>query len=156
MKNLRLFGLAFIFIMFFSCDKSEELLNSGMSAEIDGVKWESLTRVTTMNEEKITITGTSSNKKIITITIWDVTTGTYNVSTSTSSGCQAVYKESADASIEDTYVSASGFTKVTEINTTEKRISGTFEFKLARGLNDILQLENGVFTNLKYNLVNED
>lgn len=151
MKN-RLIGVVFSFILlsFVSCDKIEEALNFGMSANIDSEKWVSVTRLTVLNNNKFTITGTSANGKILVITIDGNTTGTYTLNPLISkTQCGCTYKESISAASTDWYLGSLGTVNLTEVNTTNKTISGTFEFTLVN-LSSIKSVTGGEFKNLSY------
>jgi hypothetical protein len=144
--------LFILMIVMFACsdDNSGSLGLAGMSATIDGTSWETITRVTVLQDGRFVITGTSVSGKILVITINGDREGTYELGL-TSAACGAVYKESATTSTEDAFVSVTGKVILTSVNSSQNKISGTFEFSLLRELTSTpMTVSDGKFDNLFY------
>jgi hypothetical protein len=140
-----------IVVSMISCSKDDDTnLSNKMSATIDNAEWNTITRVTVLNDEKFIITGTSLDGKSLSITTLGTQTGIYELSIS-SIKCAAIYKESVSTSTEDAYAAITGEVELTEVNTGSKEISGTFSFVLTRNLTqEPVNITKGVFNNLKY------
>ncbi len=137
--------------MLLGCSKDEDKPKASMSAQINSVAWSAVTRVTVLTNQKFVITGTSLDGKSISITVSGATAGTYILGTG-SIQCEAVYKKSLTATTEDTYAAITGRVVLTEVNTSAKEISGTFEFAVwnaSLGTSSI-SISGGSFENLKY------
>ncbi len=147
----KIFFLLLLAVVIFSCSKDDDgnIFKASMSALIDDEEWNSVTRLTILEEGKFIITGTSLNGKILTVTIGGTTEGIYELSLS-SAMAGAVYKESASMSIEDAYVSATGEVNLTDVNNSKKRISGTFSFIAIRNLTNTINITEGEFKDLLY------
>jgi hypothetical protein len=164
-KVLMLLGLVLTTTLF-SCkkDDDENVLTASMSATIndgtfadDGVTfnttasnaWTSLTRVTVMTNNVITIAGTSLLGDAVDVTIYGTTEGTYNLGIANQAiqcGC-ALLTTYNNARV--TFASTSGTVVLTKVDTNEKVISGTFSFVLYSG-GVFKTITNGNFENLKY------
>jgi hypothetical protein len=147
----KIFFLFVAAIAISSCSKDDDgnIFKASMSALIDDEEWNSVTRVTILEEGKFIITGTSLNGKILTITIFGTTEGKYELSL-TSAMAGAIYKESASMSTDDAYVSATGEVNLTDVNNSKKRISGTFSFIAIRNLTNTINITEGEFKDLLY------
>ena len=146
-------------LMFVSCSKDSNtptLLSASSSATIDGVAWSNPLLVppfAVKTSTGFTIT-MSSLSGIITSTLivelFGSVTGTYDATiVSTGNKCTAVYTPNISTPT-DTYASTIGKVNVTEINTTNKTISGTFSFTCTNTSLAIKTISNGKFTNAKY------
>jgi hypothetical protein len=120
-----------------------------MSALIGDDEWNSATRVTILEEGKFFITGVSLESKSLSITISGTTEGKYELNL-TAAQVAAVYKESANVTIEDAYYSLTGEVDLTDVNNSKKTISGTFNFVMARNLTTTINITEGKFSNLTY------
>lgn len=149
MKKVIIIIVAVLF--FIGCTKDEEgkIIWPAMSAVIDGVEWNSATRVNVLEEGKFIITGTSLDGKSLSITIFGSAEGVYELNL-TSTKVAAVYKESINMTTEDAYISVSGEVELTEVDTSRKKISGTFSFIVVRNLTNTINITEGEFTNLTY------
>jgi hypothetical protein len=147
----KIFFLFVAAIAISSCSKDDDgnIFKASMSALIDDEEWNSVTRLTILEEGKFIITGTSLNGKILTVTIGGTTEGIYELSLS-SAMAGAVYKESASMSTADAYVSATGEVNLTDVNNSKKRISGTFSFIAIRNLTNTINITEGEFKDLLY------
>ena len=151
MKMRKILFIAVLSVVLFSCSKDDDsILTMKMSATIDNAEWSTITRVTVLTDKGFVITGTSLNGKSISITILGSTEGTYELSL-TSMQFEAVYKESVSTTTEDAYLATSGKVVLTNVNTSSKEISGTFNFILKKSLTgSSVMVTEGTFTNLKY------
>lgn len=163
MKHIS-FSLSVLFIVVIiamsSCKKEDvqELITStaSMSAKIDGTSWSAVTRVTKHfeNSQKFVISGTSTNGEVLVITVFGDTQGTYSSSTSIDSlsakvGC--VWQPDASSPTTDNYVSQSGTVTFSSVNTSDKKVSGTFSFSLLdQSLSNSKSITEGKFTDLSY------
>jgi len=153
MKNLKIPLLLLISILIFStCKKDED--DPVMTAKIDGTDWVSITRVTKRlsSPESFVITGTSAGGQVIVITVKGVAEDTYSSSTSIDSlsaqvGC--IWQADASFPSSDNYLSKSGQVKISEIDTKNETISGTFSFELFN-VSEQKSITEGVFSYLKY------
>ncbi len=158
LKKIHLIIISILFITIISSCKKDSNgnliipgLNTSMSAKVNNVDWSSAVRVCTKSNNTITLTGTSADGQIITLTISPTlatdslnTTSTYSLSLTT------LYKLSATASANDIYAATSGSAKFTQLDKTQKLISGTFSFT---GLNSslaALAITAGTFSNVSY------
>jgi hypothetical protein len=151
-KLLAFTGL--IVFMATGCE-SEETFSYHMSATIDGNQWRTLMPATVMQKDKYVITGTSLNGKVLTLTIMGNEPGTYSF---LKGKCMAVYKDSPTLSDDDAFASISGEIFLTEVDEENKKLSGTFSFKMIKkedALNPIY-IEQGVFDGIKYAFGNND
>ena len=124
-----------------------------MTAKIDGAKWTSITRVTIQKSGIFLITGTSTDGQAIEVTVNGTTSGTYTLEASTSSPsaqCGSIYKPTIN-STDSTYVSKSGKVIITNIDTENKLISGTFNFVVTK-LDATKNITEGKFSDLAYQI----
>ena len=152
-------------ILFSSCKKDKDddsnniITNATMTATVDGASWTSITRVTKhyKNPASFVITGTSVNGQVIVITVRGDQVGHYTSSTSIDSasaqvGC--VWQPDASSPTTDNYFSKSGTVDISEIDTANTKISGTFSFDLIKtdslGYQTAKTITNGKFTGLSY------
>jgi len=144
------------FIVFITAGcESEETFSYHMSATIEGYQWRTLMPATIMQNDKFVITGTSLNGKVLTLTIIGSKPGTYSF---LKGKCMAVYKDSPTLSDDDAFASISGEVSLTEVDEENKKLSGTFSFKMVKkddALNP-LYIQQGVFDGIKYAFGNND
>lgn len=154
-------SIAAIIVFTISCTKetAEDIAplvtTASMSASVNDTAWTSITRVTKLysNLNTFVITGTSTSGKVIAVTIKGDQVGTYTSSASIDSASAqvgAVWKPSTSLN----YVSKGGTVNITDINTSETRISGTFNFELVNSsnLSDVFNITSGKFENVKYSV----
>ena len=165
MKNLIII-LAFLTIGsgFISCDKEDvedaaaSISNASMTASVNDTSWTSITRVskffTTTNI--FVLTGTSTDGKILAVTIKGAEIGTYTSSTSIDSLSAQV--GAAWRANGKNYVSKEGRVEITKLDKTNKKISGTFSFKIlnANDLAEQISVTSGKFDNLSYTQSTDD
>ena len=162
MKKTGLF-LSIIALIVFSISCTKETVDevaplittASMTATVNDTAWTSVTRVTKnyTNLNTFVITGTSTDGKVIAVTVKGNEVGTYTSSTSIDSASAqvgAIWKPSSSLN----YVSKNGNVKITDINTTDLRISGTFSFEVVNSsdLNDSFEITSGKFENVKYSV----
>lgn len=155
-KNILFITVCFsaLFVTINSCTKEDkeevkEAVIGTMNADIAGVAWFADAPGGNVTTDRITVTGVSA-KKSIALTVEGAKTGTYIISISSISA--AVLVANTDSASNKTYVSKSGTIVVSDINTTSKRISGSYNFKaFSTNLKDSITVSSGQFTNLKYN-----
>lgn len=159
---------AFLAFTFSSCkdddgDGIPDILNTKLTMKINGTEWKSMFRQTNLavkdNFKVFTILATNGVSKTegssILITIRGDEEKSYDLSTTIVGGaleCEIVYKESYSASTDDAFVGSSGTVTLTEIDTENKKISGTFEFTVHRSSNvqETLTITDGQFQDLRY------
>lgn len=147
-----MFFVAFATLLI-SCEKEkdENGVTTKMTATIDNKSWEAELRVTKLQNDWFIITGTSVLGEVLTITVRGKSVGTYNFDASELTvSCLATYVPSA-LSPNTIYTSTSGKVQLSDVDTENNTISGTFEFTVVHNLTDIKTIKNGVFNNLKYN-----
>jgi uncharacterized protein DUF6252 len=153
--------LSTIFIMclsFYSCEEASDILPIGkMEASIDGTAWKAITRVALLESENFNLTGTSTDGDIISIVILGSTTGTYELEVGMSGVDAKVagfYKPAAAVSESDNYVITKATVVLSEVNTSDKKISGTFVLEVSKleGTTSLatIQITNGIFEDMKY------
>lgn len=139
---------------FHACDedsgeKITNVLTASMTAEVDGVEWKAVTRVTVLEMGKFNISGTSLDGKLINITSFSDEAKEYLLDPPTIQ-FSAVFNPNATQPSTDNYIAATGNLNITSINTDKKTISGTFTFEGIKNLTESVSVTNGIFTNLSY------
>lgn len=160
MKYKSLLVLACVALMAMSsCKKDSEgnVINYTLTAKINSTAT-TFTTVSTLTNKKINIIGTSVTAanlgQIIDITIYGDSVGTYTQSVLPfKSQCLCINKESLTALETGWFTSTSGTVNLTNVNKTDKTISGTFEFTLYN-LKNTKTISSGVFSNLGYTATN--
>lgn len=148
-KRLLVLMLAVVSIMV-SCSKDSDSVNNKLSAKIDGENWNATLRVTNLTGEIFVITGTSTTGEVMVITINGKVPDLYELSL-TSLKCNATYKKSAlITSASDIYNSVSGKVNLTKVDIENKKISGTFEFTMAKLSSQTISVSNGSFNDLEF------
>lgn len=157
MKKFSIILILIGLVAFYSCEESSDLLPIGnMEASVDGTAWKAITRVTILESGYFTITGTSSSGDIINVTILGNTVGTYELDASLSdvqAQMGGFYKPESATSDSDNYVATVGSVELTEVDTDDKKISGTFEMTVSKLVGtslETIEITNGEFENLKY------
>jgi len=133
-------------------DDDDNVILTKMTANIDGKAWTSTTRVTVKNNTGFVITAQQISTTLVTsslvININGSTPGKYEVGLS-GKGCLATYIPDV-TNASDSFISATGSVELTEVNTSDKTISGTFSFKCAKLSLLAIDITNGTFTKMKY------
>ncbi len=155
MKKSTLFILIAIFAFTYSCKKDSkiaEIINptASMKCKINGSSWSALTRVTTKQGNTFLINGTVGSD-ILNITVLGIATGTYNLTTYMPVQTQfsANYTNNTN-STDSLYTAYEGTVTLTSVDTSSKKISGTYTFKAKNLLLITKSITEGTFTNLVY------
>jgi hypothetical protein len=139
-------------LMICGCKKDSDTLGTKYSADINNLAWNAGVRVTVKNDDGFIITGTQISSSLtsstLVIKIFGFSEGVYNVVAS-GNNCAAVFTPNV-SSPSDSYASVTGTVDLTEINTSEKTISGTFSFTCVNLSVDTKTITNGSFTGLRY------
>ena len=150
--GFRIFVFCITVLMISACKKDSNNLITKLSASINGETWNSAIRITVKNDAGFIITATRVNTSLVTselaIRINGFSTGTYNV-IATSNNCLATFTPNVSEATKS-YVSATGTVVLTEVNTGDKTISGTFEFVCANLSLETITITNGSFEGLSY------
>jgi len=125
--------------------------NAKMMCKIDGVQWTALTRVTTNTAGGFSINGSALQSDALDITIVGETTGTYTLGTM-QFNFSASYSPVA-SNTDSLYTAINGTVVLSEVDQTNRRISGTFNFNAINVKNAALNksITEGLFTSLSYN-----
>jgi hypothetical protein len=154
MKNTRLSLLAFLIVLAFifsSCKKdSSPTVTTNMSASIDGATWSAAT-TTAINGTTSSISGISASGTIISISIYDnLKVGTFTLS-KYSFGV-ATYFENDMGYTTNATSEAGGEVIITEVNSTDHTLTGTFSFDVVGLTNgEKKSITNGVFSEVSIN-----
>lgn len=151
------FVLALVGMMAASCTKDGDGTptiinpNAKMTCKIDGAQWTALTRVTTNTAGGFSINGSALQSDALDITIVGETTGTYTLGTM-QFNFTASYSPVA-SNTDSLYTAINGTVVLSEVDQTNRRISGTFFFNAINVSNNALNksITDGVFTSLSYN-----
>lgn len=162
MNLLKVSILSFLTIIILqSCQKEisydDNSLSGNFKAKIDGTQWiaNKGTGASRM-QGIINITGYSTDKKYITITLLDSGVHRYTLSDATPNAAAFIDSTQANpfafTTNQGTYpTQCGGEVNITSIDTTNKKISGTFSFKVFRMIDDAgRNITEGSFTNLSY------
>ena len=156
MNKLRgLIAVAMILVLtMVSCSKDSDgnAVPTKMGATINDKSWSTATRVTFLTPTGFAITGTSLTGESLAITTYGATVGTYDLNAnlgSLSSECLCVYSTSV-LPTANYYTSTDGTVKLTEVDTTNKTISGTFSFTVYNVTLGTIAIKNGTFSKLSY------
>lgn len=159
MKKITLLLLVSGIIFSMSCKKDTkitDIINPGasMKCNIGGASWSAVSRVTTKQGNKFIITGTGSmGSDVLNVTIFGATTGTYNLTTTLPIQTQMSGTFTKSTSTDSLYTAYEGTATLSSVDTTNKKISGTFSFKaknLSHPLLSNMIITSGTFTNLIY------
>jgi hypothetical protein len=132
-----------------SCSKDSVSVNK-LSAKIEGKSWNASLRVANLSSNVFVITGTSLTGEVLVLTIMGDKPGLYEFSV-TDYKCNATYKKSAlSTSSDDVFTSVSGRVNLTKVDLVNKKISGTFDFTLARLSLETVSVSNGSFNDLEF------
>lgn len=153
MKKILLISTVMLFIL--GCEKAEEAIKYKMTATVGGAEWKTRLPVAKIESGNFIIIGTNTEGRIIEITVFGTTSGTYElnpISIPPKAECSGLYKLSASSSHDDVYAATSGTVVLTEVNTSSKKISGTFAFSdMLRGTSlETINITNGVLTDVPY------
>lgn len=149
MKKIKLL-LVVLVTLFISCSEDGTIadLLPRMTATVDGQEWKATARKTNLTDIGFIITGTAVSGETIIITVLSDQEGTYTLGNGNLE-FTAAFKETLEATIDDTYAAVSGSVTLDEVDTDKKRISGIFELNMGSSTNTFT-IEDGVFDNLLY------
>lgn len=158
MKKITFFAIISILAFTFACKKDSKItdiinLEASMKCKVNGASWSALSRVTTKQGNTFLINGTVGSD-VLNITILGISTGTYTLSTTVPVSAQfsATYTNSTSTS-DSLYTAYEGTVTLSSVDTTSKKISGTFSFKAKNPTNLLLPNKNiteGTFSHLIY------
>ena len=124
-----------------------------MKCKINGVAWSAAIRATTLQSNKFIINGTGSlGSDVINVTIFGITTGTYNLDP-INSQTQFSASYTIDTQTTDSiYTALNGMVILSTVDTINHKISGTFLFTAGKVINPLLikEVSEGIFTDLSY------
>lgn len=125
--------------------------NAKMTCKIDGAQWTALTRVTTNTAGGFSINGSALQSDALDITIVGESTGTYTLGTM-QFNFTASYSPVA-SNTDSLYTAINGTVVLSEVDQTNRRVSGTFNFNAINVSNNALNrsVTEGVFTSLAFN-----
>ncbi len=151
MKTIGAFIIAMVLITSCSEETKDEIkdLLPSMSATIDGEKWVTSVRATVEKDGFFIITGTALTGETLIVTIKGTSTGLYELKAPLKTQCMIVYKEDVNTELEGA-LGFEGSVNLTDVNTTSKNISGTFEFKILKDGNTTMNVTDGVFSKVNY------
>ncbi|HBS86930.1 MAG: hypothetical protein A2W91_12940 [Bacteroidetes bacterium GWF2_38_335] len=136
-------------------DKDDDTLEPGtMVAKVNGADWTAVTPSAMLRNGKISIYGIASDNTGIGFTVSDTVPGTYNVATNSADHVGIFNPDQTGTTVLYTVTVGSevnGSIVITEVNTTEKWISGTFHFKLYRTTDETYKtITEGEFFKVPY------
>lgn len=151
--------------MFTGCSKDDDNNSSNtptpavasMTAKVDGVTWTSLTnKVSASIISNVTnLTGVASDSTLLTITIQDAVAVGDTIDLGPGSGNAGVFaltpNGTANGWSSNGNAACYGEMIITAMDVTNKKISGTFEYKVWRATDNTFKtITDGVFTNVTY------
>lgn len=164
--KIRILLILFIAVIFSfnGCKKDEEgnIIVPKMTATVDGADWKAFLRVSTVQDNKIAISGfpTASKEKAILITITSTELKTYSVSLLPPKlECGVFYQKTTGVAVgsSDYFVSFNSTVTLTKYDAEKKLISGTFSGTLIQSdqlLTPLsatkIEITNGKFENLSF------
>jgi hypothetical protein len=159
----KIFSIGLISLCLFACKKEEvqKFIPEKFTATVNNEGWIAITRTIVLKNNQFYIIGISPSGTIVDLTTFGSEVKSYSLNlalfdTTRSANCQALYKPSANVIDKDIYIGKQGNINITEINTKDKTLSATFDFKLYK-INvadsivlDSVILTNGNITSVKY------
>jgi len=135
--------------------KINDVINptASFSCKINNVSWTAITRVTRKQENTFIISGTGSlGNDVLNITTFGTTAQTYYLDP-IDGKTQFSATFTMDTNTNDSlYQAVNGTVTLTSVDTVNKKISGTFSFRLSKVINPLLlkEVTEGSFNNLTY------
>ena len=155
------FSIALIAFVMIGCSKDDDDNNgddnnnnnppaSGLTAKIDGTAWTSSATTATIKDGMTTIAGFTAKTTSLVIAIHSESTGTYQLN-QTSTSIASLINDSGTFSTNADPL-ASGEVIITDINTTDSTISGTYHFEAydIYQTGTMVSVTGGTFTKVKY------
>ena len=156
MKKITLFILISGLLFTFSCKKDSKItdivnVSASMKCKINGTSWTAITRVTTKQGNTFLINGTGSiGSEVLNITVLGTTTGTYTLDPLSSLTQFSANLTNSSGVTDSLYTAYEGTVTLSSVDTTSKKISGSFSFKAKNMLLNNKQITDGTFTSLTY------
>jgi hypothetical protein len=138
------------------------------TAKINGKSWSGKQNLSLLVKnslgspsKEMRISANSSDGKLLTLTLEDASTGvagdgiavkTYRMVISGTSDAAFVYVDTQNGS---TYEGAYGIVTITKSETTQKKLTGTFDCTLYKSAGDSLKITNGILTDLPYDITEQ-
>lgn len=131
-------------------DSNGNVVIPSMSAKINLTDWSALIRTATITGNTLSVNGSSLGGEIIQLTVTPDNNASLAVNVTYSISVSSFYKKSLSASIDDTYFAVTGSVKLTQLDMTNKLISGTFNFNATSTSFGVAAITNGEFTNISF------
>lgn len=158
MKNMLkvLLGVLAVLLVF-SCDNDDD--NGGtspdgsMTATVDDVQWEADLAAATFLQNRLGLTGQASDGQTISLSLEMSTLSPITITVDQTSLSAVVYQEETGGQgfSSNGSEAAGGTVVITEVNTDEKWVSGTFESLCVRPLDGAeISIQNGTFNKVPY------
>ncbi len=152
-------SIALIAFVMIGCSKDDDDNNddnnnnnppaSGLTAKIDGTAWTSSMNTVTIKDGMTTISGFTAKSTILTINIVSESTGTYQLDNTSAHTAMLVDDTGNYNSVSDSL--AGGEVIISDINTADSTISGTYHFDLYDFFSgEKKSVTEGSFTKLKF------
>ncbi len=158
MKKIGFAVMAFVLVLstvFIACDNDDDDDNNtvtyypSMSADVDGIAWNAITRVAVRDMGGFNITGTSLDGKVINLTtLTGDSIGTYVLNPPFSNHCGVIYKPTISST--NNYIGITATISITAVSSAAQRISGTFNFVAQKSVTESVTVTNGTFTDIRY------
>lgn len=151
-KLLLVFVLIASATIFSSCkkDSNGNVVIPSMSAKINLTDWSALVRTATITGNTLSVNGSSLGGEIIQLTVTPANSATLTTNVTYDISITSFYKKSLSAGIDDTYFAVTGSVKLTQLDMTNKLISGTFSFNASSTSFGLAAITNGEFTNISF------
>ena len=155
-KQIFISIIAVLSLVIFSCEKDDAetistlVSSASMTATVGDKEWVSVTRISKFftSTNIFSLSGTSTNGEILSLTIHGNSKGTYSTTLdSLSAQVGVVWKIDSKK-----FINSEGEVRITELDTSKKKISGTFSFEIFNidSVAEQYQITSGAFTNLSY------
>ena len=129
-------------------------ISTSMTAKVNGIDWISLVRVCNKSGNSITLVGTSVDGQIIELNITpNISSENLTVNKEYTLPLTSCYKKTATTTPDDCYFVSPlppSSVKLTQLDLTNKLISGTFSFTGVSVNFGIITISSGAFSNLSY------
>ncbi|MCX7863113.1 MAG: DUF6252 family protein [Bacteroidales bacterium] len=145
-------------IAFSSCKKDSKINDivnptASFTCKINGTQWTAITRVTRKENNKFIITGTGSlGSDVLNITTFGIEKKTYTLSPVDGKTEFSATFTNDTQTTDSLYQALYGTVAITALDTVNKKISGTFQFRTSKIINPLIikEITNGSFNNLTY------
>lgn len=126
-------------------------ITNSMSAKINGIDWSSIVRSASINGNMLSVSSTSITGESIQVTITpDNSNANLATNVSYTLSLTTFYKKTVTASTDDAYFAVSGTAKLSQLDLTNKLISGTFSFNATSINLGNASITAGEFTNISF------